>query len=86
MLDLRVMSFNILAASYDQGYAAADPREVAEIIRSTAELGPATERIAEELNNQYVIGYTPAKRGDGKYHTIRVSECASTPRPKSSWS
>jgi Ca-activated chloride channel homolog len=43
-----------------------------EIIRSTAELGPATERIAEELNNQYVIGYTPVKRGDGKYHTIRV--------------
>ncbi len=26
MLDLRVMSFNILAASYDQGYAAEDPR------------------------------------------------------------
>ena len=43
-----------------------------EIIRSTAELGPATERIAEELNNQYMIGYTPLKRGDGKYHTIRV--------------
>ena len=30
-----------------------------EIIRSTAELGPATERIAEELNHQYMIGYTP---------------------------
>jgi Ca-activated chloride channel family protein len=43
-----------------------------EIIRSTAELGPATERIAEELNNQYMIGYTPLKRADGKYHTIRV--------------
>ena len=43
-----------------------------EIIRSPAELGPATERIAEELNNQYMIGYTPVKRGDGKYHTIRV--------------
>jgi len=43
-----------------------------EIIRSTAELGPATERIAEELNNQYMIGYTPATRGDGKYHTVRV--------------
>jgi len=43
-----------------------------EIIRSTADLGPATERIAEELNHQYMIGYTPAKRGDGKYHTIRV--------------
>ena len=43
-----------------------------EIIRSTAELGPATERIAEELNNQYVIGYTPTKRGDGRYHLVRV--------------
>ena len=43
-----------------------------EIIRSTAELGPATERIAEELNHQYMIGYTPATRGDGKLHTVRV--------------
>ena len=43
-----------------------------EIIRSTEELGPATERIAEELNHQYMIGYTPVKRGDGKYHSIRV--------------
>ncbi len=51
-----------------------------EIIRSTAELGPATERIAEELNNQYVIGYTPAKRADGKYHTIRVKTTNDTYR------
>jgi len=43
-----------------------------EIIRSTAELGPATERIAEELNNQYMIGYTPTARADGKYHSVRV--------------
>ena len=43
-----------------------------EIIRSAAELGPATERIAEELNNQYVIGYSPAKKGDGRLHTVRV--------------
>lgn len=43
-----------------------------EIIRNTADLGPATERIAEELNNQYLIGYTPTKRADGKYHTVRV--------------
>jgi Ca-activated chloride channel homolog len=44
----------------------------AEIIRSTGELGPATERIAEELNHQYMIGYSPLTRGDGRYHTIRV--------------
>ena len=43
-----------------------------EIIRSTSELGPATERIAEELNHQYMIGYTPIKRADGQYHTVRV--------------
>jgi len=43
-----------------------------EIIGSAAELGPATERIAEELNHQYMIGYTPEKRGNGQYHSIRV--------------
>jgi VWFA-related protein len=43
-----------------------------EIIGSAAELGPATARIAEELNNQYMIGYTPLTRSDGKYHTVRV--------------
>ncbi len=51
-----------------------------EIIRATTELGPATERIAEELNNQYVIGYTPTKRADGKYHTIRVKTTNDTYR------
>ena len=49
-----------------------------EIIRTTAELGPATERIAEELNKQYMIGYTPTTRGDGKYHTVRVRVTNST--------
>ena len=43
-----------------------------EIIRSAAELGPATERIAQELNHQYMIGYSPLKRGDGQYHSVRV--------------
>jgi Ca-activated chloride channel family protein len=43
-----------------------------EIIKSTADLAGATERIAEELNHQYMIGYTPSRRGDGKYHSIRV--------------
>lgn len=43
-----------------------------EIIRDTAELGPATARIADELNHQYMIGYTPTARGDGKLHTVRV--------------
>ena len=43
-----------------------------EIVRSTADLGPATERIAEELNHQYMIGYTPTTRADGSYHSVRV--------------
>ena len=43
-----------------------------EIIKDASELGAATERIAEELNHQYMIGYTPAKRGDGGYHSVRV--------------
>lgn len=43
-----------------------------EIISSAADLGPATERIADELNHQYMIGYTPLTRADGKYHTVRV--------------
>ncbi|MDO8681007.1 MAG: VWA domain-containing protein [Acidobacteriota bacterium] len=43
-----------------------------EIIKSTAELPAATARIAEELNHQYMIGYTPTTSGDGKYHSIRV--------------
>jgi VWFA-related protein len=51
-----------------------------EIIGSAAELGPATERIAEELNNQYVIGYTPTKKPDGKYHTVRVKVANETYR------
>lgn len=51
-----------------------------EIIRSTDELGPATERIAEELNNQYMLGYTPTKRADGRYHTVRVKVANDTYR------
>ena len=51
-----------------------------EIIRNTEELGPATQRIAEELNNQYMIGYTPAKRGDGSYHIVRVKVANDTYR------
>ncbi len=44
----------------------------AEVITSDSELGPATERIADELNHQYLIGYTPTTPSDGKYHALRV--------------
>lgn len=43
-----------------------------EIIKGTAELPAATARIAEELNHQYMIGYTPTTSSDGKYHSVRV--------------
>ena len=44
-----------------------------EIVRSTEDLGPATANIAEELNHQYVLGYSSPHPGDGKYHSIRVT-------------
>lgn len=43
-----------------------------EVIHSAADLGPATERIANELNKQYSIGYTPARPPDGQWRSIRV--------------
>lgn len=54
-----------------------------EVIKSTEELGAATERIAEELNHQYMIGYTPSKRGDGSYHSVRVKVTNDTHRVRS---
>jgi Ca-activated chloride channel family protein len=43
-----------------------------EVIHTPEDLVAATQRIAEELNSQYLLGYTPPKRADGKYHSIRV--------------
>ena len=43
-----------------------------EVIRSTTDLDLATASIAEELNSQYVLGYSSPHPGDGKYHSIRV--------------
>jgi Ca-activated chloride channel family protein len=57
---------------YTLGELTAQGGGYTEIIRNATELGPATERIAEELNHQYMIGYTPTTRGDGKLHTVRV--------------
>ena len=48
----------------------------AEIITSTADIGPATTRIAEELNNQYMLGYSPLVKGSpsgGRFRAIRVT-------------
>ncbi len=43
-----------------------------EVVHDTAELGPATQRIAEELNSQYLIGYVSPHPNDGQYHSVRV--------------
>jgi Ca-activated chloride channel family protein len=43
-----------------------------EVVRGTADLGPATERIANELNTQYMLGYVPSKPPDGSWRAIRV--------------
>jgi Ca-activated chloride channel homolog len=43
-----------------------------EVVRTAEELGPATERIAYELNHQYTIGYTPERPPDGSWRIIRV--------------
>lgn len=43
-----------------------------EIVRGSDGLGPATERIADELSKQYYLGYVSAAERDGKWHTIRV--------------
>jgi Ca-activated chloride channel family protein len=43
-----------------------------EVVRDTAALDTATASIADELNHQYVLGYTSKHPGDGQYHSIRV--------------
>jgi Ca-activated chloride channel family protein len=43
-----------------------------EVVQDTDGLRAATARIAEELNNQYVLAYASPRATDGKYHSIRV--------------
>ncbi len=43
-----------------------------EVVRATEDLDTATASIADELNHQYVIGYSSPHPGDGQYHSIRV--------------
>lgn len=43
-----------------------------EIVHDSGDLDGATARIAEELNSQYVLGYSPHHGADGRYHSIRV--------------
>jgi Ca-activated chloride channel family protein len=43
-----------------------------EVVRGSADLGPATARIADELNKQYTLGYMPARPPDDRWRGIRV--------------
>jgi VWFA-related protein len=43
-----------------------------EVVHDSPELGPATARIAEELNHQYTLSYAPTRPPDGGYRSIRV--------------
>ena len=43
-----------------------------EIVRGSSGLGPATERIADELSKQYYLGYASPAERDGRWHSIRV--------------
>jgi VWFA-related protein len=43
-----------------------------EVVRDTAALDGAVSNIADELNHQYMFGYSSKHPGDGKYHSIRV--------------
>lgn len=43
-----------------------------EVVRTAADLGPATARIADELNKQYTLGYSSPRPPDGSWRSIRV--------------
>jgi VWFA-related protein len=43
-----------------------------EVVYSTNDISEAAARIADELNHQYLLGYTSSHGADGKYHSIRV--------------
>ena len=51
-----------------------------EIVQNSAQLDEAAARIAEELNSQYVLGYTPPRGADGQFHSLRVRVAGSNDR------
>lgn len=73
---IAVQSSNARIADQGNPYALQDVTSrtggYTEMVASSADVGQATARIAEELNQQYMLGFSPTKRPDGKYHTIRV--------------
>jgi VWFA-related protein len=43
-----------------------------EVVKTSGDLVAATSRIAEELNSQYLLGYSSTHGPDGQFHSIRV--------------
>jgi VWFA-related protein len=43
-----------------------------EVVKDVDELGPATARIADELNHQYTLGFTMTHPLDDRFHSLRV--------------
>ena len=43
-----------------------------EIVKTAADLGPATARIADELNKQYTLAYSSSRPPDNTWRNIRV--------------
>jgi Ca-activated chloride channel family protein len=43
-----------------------------EVVQSSTQIADAAAAIADELNHQYVMGFSPAHPPDGKFHTLRV--------------
>jgi Ca-activated chloride channel family protein len=43
-----------------------------EIVRGFGDLGNATQRLSDELSQQYYIGYNNGGKKDGKWHSIKV--------------
>jgi Ca-activated chloride channel homolog len=51
-----------------------------EVVHDSGEIAGAAARIAEELNSQYVLGYTPPRGPDGQFHSLRVRIAGSDDR------
>ena len=43
-----------------------------EVVKNSADIDPATRRIADELNSQYTLGYATPRPQDGSWRSIRV--------------
>ena len=43
-----------------------------EVVRTGRDLDPATASIADELSQQYYLGYSSTTKKDGRWHAIRV--------------